>query len=79
MKITQTSLLGRKILTRLCVLASSAKYPTPNNCRENPLAQFFNPLSYKFIVLGSLGPFPVSIKVWATICDPTIGAVCGEN
>ena len=36
------------------------------------LAQFFNPLSHKFIVLGLLGPFPVSVKVWATICDPTV-------
>ena len=35
------------------------------------LAQFFNPLSHKFIVLGLLGPFPVFVKVWATICDPT--------
>ena len=21
--------------------------------------------------MGQLGPFPVSVKVWATICDPT--------
>ena len=45
---------------------------------ESLLAQFFNPLSHKFIVLGLLGPFPVSVEVWATICDPTI-CICNNT
>ena len=37
--------------------------------------QFFPYMTlFRSIVLGLLGPFPVAIKVWATICDPTIGA-----
>ena len=74
------TLLGRRILIFSCVLAFSARCPTPNNCwRKSLPAKFFNPLSYKFIVLGLLGPSPVPIKVWAVICVLTIGAVCGEN
>ena len=66
------TLLGRRILIFSCVLAFSARCSTPNNCwRKSLPAKFFNPLSYKFIVLGLLGPSPVPIKVWATICDPT--------
>ena len=63
------TLLGRRTLIFSCVLAFSARYPTPNNCWQKSLpAKFFNPLSYKFIVLGLLSPSPVPIKVWATIC-----------
>ena len=67
------TLLGRRILIFSCVLAFSARCPTPNNCWQKSLpAKFFNPLSYKFIVLGLLGPSPVPSKVWAVICVPTI-------
>ena len=63
------TLLGRRILIFSCVLAFLARCPTPNNCwRKSLPAKFFNPHSYKFIVLGLLGPSPVPIKVWATIC-----------
>ena len=29
--------------------------------------------------IGLIGPISYPIWVWATICDPTIGAVYGEN
>ena len=74
------TLLGQRILIFSCVLAFSAWCSTPNNCwRKSLPAKFFNPLSYKFIVLGLLSPSPVPIKVWAPICVLTIGVVCGEN
>ena len=67
------TLLGRRTLIFSCVLAFSARYPTPNNCwRKSLPAKFFNPLSYKFIVLGLLSPSPVPIKVWAPICVLTL-------
>ena len=69
----QNLLLGPEIITCLCVLFSSAKLLTfINRCKTLLLAQFFRPLSYKFIVLGLLGPSLVSTWVWATIYDPTI-------
>ena len=69
----QNLLLGPEIIICLCVLVSSAKFLTFSNCYKTLLlAQFFRLLSYKFIVLGLLGPSPVSTWVWATICDPTM-------
>ena len=67
--VSSRTLLGHRTLIFSCVLVFSARCPTPNNCwRKSLPAKFFNPLSYKFIVLGLLSPSPVPIKVWATIC-----------
>ena len=42
-----------------------------NKAYHRPLRIHKNCTHKIIIVLGLLGPFPASIKVWATICDPT--------
>ena len=38
-----------------------------------------SPTLLQIYCIGLIGPISLSIWVWATNCDPTIGAVCGKN
>ena len=72
-------LLGRKFNLRLYAYSSSDRLRTLINCQKPIINPIFSPTLLQIYCIKLIGPISYSFWVWATICDLTIGVVCGKK